>query len=242
MINAFLVAIFKIPENHCYSVPKKNDFRQFSLFTSYFRERFPIHPFLIEMAGTLKLPKMKKKLPARKKRTSRSVKAGITFPVGRIQRKLKAGKYTPRVGLGASVYMAAVLEYLVAEVMELAGNAAQDNKKVRIVPRHIQLAVRCDTELNELLDKVTIAQGGVLPFIADALLPKSKIHAKPKPQAAPSAVIAAPESPVSPDSSASVESPASTGSRGSTGSPADAETKPLSSGSADSDESTASYD
>ena len=46
--------------------------------------------------------------------------------------------------------MAAVLEYMVAELMELAGNAAKDNKKARIVPRHIQLAVRNDDELNQM--------------------------------------------------------------------------------------------
>lgn len=54
----------------------------------------------------------------------------------------------------------------------MAGNAARDNKKTRIIPRHLQLAVRNDEELNRLLNAVTIAQGGVLPNINSLLLPK----------------------------------------------------------------------
>nr|XP_043606002.1 histone H2AX-like [Erigeron canadensis] len=112
------------------------------------------------------------------KSVSRSSKAGLQFPVGRIARFLKAGKYAERVGAGAPVYLSAVLEYLAAEVLELAGNAARDNKKSRIVPRHIQLAVRNDEELSKLLGSVTIANGGVLPNINSVLLPKT--HGKDK--------------------------------------------------------------
>lgn len=111
-----------------------------------------------------------------KKAQSRSSKAGLQFPVGRIGRFLKAGKYASRIGAGAPVYLAAVLEYLTAEVLELAGNAARDNKKARIVPRHIQLAVRNDEELNKLLGEVTIASGGVLPNIHAVLLPKKVVN------------------------------------------------------------------
>jgi histone H2A len=71
------------------------------------------------------------------------------------------------------VYLAAILEYLTAEIIELAGNAARDNKKTRIIPRHIMLAVRNDEELNKLFGNITIAQGGVLPNIHSVLVPKS---------------------------------------------------------------------
>lgn len=56
--------------------------------------------------------------------------------------------------------------------MELAGNAARDNKKSRIIPRHVLLAIRNDEELGKLLSGVTIAHGGVLPNINPVLLPK----------------------------------------------------------------------
>jgi histone H2A len=110
---------------------------------------------------------------AGKKSTSKSAKAGLQFPVARIGRFLKKGKFATRVGAGAPVYLAAILEYLTAEILELAGNAARDNKKTRIVPRHIQLAVRNDEELNKLFGGVTIASGGVLPNIHSVLIPKS---------------------------------------------------------------------
>ncbi|XP_018424515.1 PREDICTED: histone H2A, sperm-like [Nanorana parkeri] len=105
-------------------------------------------------------------------KSSKSAKAGLQFPVGRIHRFLKKGHYAERIGSGAGIYLAAILEYLCAEVLELSGNAARDNKKSRILPRHIQLAVRNDEELAKLFDGVTIADGGVLPNIQAVLLPK----------------------------------------------------------------------
>ena len=109
---------------------------------------------------------------AKAKAKTRSFRAGLQFPVGRVHRYLRKGNYADRIGSGAPVYLAAVLEYLSAEILELAGNAARDNKKSRIIPRHIQLAVRNDEELNKLMSGATIAAGGVLPNIHSVLLPK----------------------------------------------------------------------
>ncbi|XP_044441622.1 histone H2A, sperm [Triticum aestivum] len=136
-----------------------------------------------------------------RKRMSLSFKAWLRFPVSRVGRYLKQGRYARRVAPQAAVYLTAVLEYLVAgavagksgrsarafglgpslrrlgasqarPVLELSGNAAKANKKKLITPRHLMLAIRNDGELSSLLAGVTIAHGGVVPNINPALLPK----------------------------------------------------------------------
>ncbi|KAJ8865521.1 hypothetical protein PR048_033744 [Dryococelus australis] len=98
------------------------------------------------------------------KSKSRSSRAGLQFPVGRIHRLLRKGNYAERVGAGAPVYLAACSNW--------RGMQPVITKKTRIIPRHLQLAIRNDEELNKLLSGVTIAQGGVLPNIQAVLLPK----------------------------------------------------------------------
>merc|ERR1711920_1075129 len=125
------------------------------------------------------------------KTMSRSARAGVQFPVGRVHRFLK--KYSTnnmRIGGTAGVYVAAVMEYLSAEVLELAGNVAKDLKTKRVTPRHLQLAIRGDEELDALI-KATIAGGGVVPHIDKSLLTtksKSKRGADGEDGAAPASV------------------------------------------------------
>nr|CCC91404.1 putative histone H2A [Trypanosoma congolense IL3000] len=113
---------------------------------------------------------------ASKGSSSRSAKAGLIFPVGRIGSLLRRGQYARRVGASGAVYMAAVLEYLTAELLELSVKAAaqQTKKTKRLTPRTVTLAVRHDDDLGALLRNVTITHGGVMPSLNKALAKKQK--------------------------------------------------------------------
>ncbi|MDP3411551.1 hypothetical protein [Bosea sp. (in: a-proteobacteria)] len=126
----------------------------------------------------------KKRAAASKKGGSQAKKAGLLFPVGRIGSQLRRGQYARRVGASAAVYLAAVLEYLTAELLELtvkaANSAAASGKKsskktvTRLNPRILTLAVRHDEDLGALLQNVTLSRGGVLPVVHKALNKQQK--------------------------------------------------------------------
>ncbi|KAL7398997.1 hypothetical protein ABVT39_018280 [Epinephelus coioides] len=86
----------------------------------------------------------------RAKPKTRSSRAGLQFPVGRVHRLLCKGNYE-------CVRLVAVLDYLTTEILKLAGSAVRDNKKTCIIPHHLQ-AVRNDEELNKRLASITIVK------------------------------------------------------------------------------------
>ena len=114
----------------------------------------------------------KGKVGARKKPISGSKKAGVIFPVGRTSRLLKEGRYADRIGQSGPIFLAGVLEYLASEILEISGDICAEHNKKTIQPRHIQLAVRNDDELNKMMAVAQISQGGVLPNVSDILFPK----------------------------------------------------------------------
>lgn len=125
---------------------------------------------------------MEKKTTPAKSGLSKTRRAGLVFSVLVILRKLRGlRKFKRQVKPDAAVYLASVIEYLTAEILELASLQAKEGHRHFITPRHLQLAVRSDDELDKLFQNVTIAEGGVIPFILPVLLPKpsgrrSSIH------------------------------------------------------------------
>ena len=95
-----------------------------------------------------------------RKRKSRSRRAGLLFPVGRIHRLCRKGPWVgSRISAGAPVYLAAVMEYLTAELLEQAGLVARYGSSDRISPRHIRKAVKTDEELDKLCEGVVMIGG-----------------------------------------------------------------------------------
>jgi histone H2A len=105
-----------------------------------------------------------------------SERAGLVFCVQRSVRQLwqQTGAHGegPRDSmLRAAVFLTAVKEYMCAELLELAGNAARDNRKANVIPRHICLAIKNDQELSKQFSDVAIFGGGRLPVSAARLPP-----------------------------------------------------------------------
>ena len=94
-----------------------------------------------------------------KKSTSRSAKAGLTLSVSRVHRDIKEAGVIERIGMGAPVFMAAVLQYVVSEVITLAAENTTEAKRKRIMPEDISLAIRADPELNKLMEGFRIFSG-----------------------------------------------------------------------------------
>jgi len=98
----------------------------------------------------------------KKNGTSRALRSGLKFPVTRTEKLMMSLTCAERKSDSAAVYLAAVVEYTVAEVLELAGNSARDMKRTRIIPRNIKIAIAGDEELGKMF-KDTLLSGGVLP-------------------------------------------------------------------------------
>lgn len=94
--------------------------------------------------------------------TTREKRAGVIFRIPRCSRALRHLNNYKRISDKTPVYLAAVLEHVTSRVLRQAGEQATSNKKSRIKPRHLLLAIHGDDDLRTLYHRV-ILSGGVVP-------------------------------------------------------------------------------
>ena len=113
------------------------------------------------------------------KRVSVHQKSGLIFPVTRIRGLIRKGRYADKISPKCAIGVAAVLEYLTAEIIEMSGDNCFDGEhnviSTTVRPRHISLAIKGDEEMNRALGPdVIIPMGGVIPFIHEELENKKR--------------------------------------------------------------------
>ncbi|XP_004645969.1 histone H2A-beta, sperm-like [Octodon degus] len=93
----------------------------------------------------------RKSLKPKKKAVSRSSRAELQFPVSRVERYLREGGYAQRLSSTTPVFLAGVLEFLTANVLDQAGKEAQDKHKKRIAPQHLEAVIQSIQQFHPLL-------------------------------------------------------------------------------------------
>ncbi|XP_025721788.2 histone H2A-Bbd type 1-like [Callorhinus ursinus] len=94
---------------------------------------------------------------------SRSARAELQFPVSRVDRLLREGHYAQRLSSSTPVFLTGILEYLTAKILELAGQEARNNHKMRITPEHVQKALGNNEHLSRLFEDNTYSQVEAVP-------------------------------------------------------------------------------
>ncbi|XP_058568554.1 histone H2A-Bbd type 1-like [Neofelis nebulosa] len=101
----------------------------------------------------------------RRHAVSRSRRAELQFPVSRVERLLRERRYAPRLNSSTPVFLTAILEYLTANILELAGKEALDGHKMRITSEHVQRALGSNQHLRGLLEDNTSPRVDGLPRV-----------------------------------------------------------------------------
>ena len=112
--------------------------------------------------------------PARAKAVSTATRADLLFAVPRVTKLMRRDRLAGTVGRSSGLVMAAVMEYLTSEVLELAGNLCQEGRRHRIKPRDLMLAIANDEELSKVVSGAIFHESGVAPHVEPALLPQKK--------------------------------------------------------------------
>ena len=109
------------------------------------------------------------------KGSSRQTKAGIIFPPSVVEKFLrKFDTSLIMVTHGAPIFLAAVLEYICLEIIELSALLAKEEKRIRITVSDLESSIKSDAELSKLVlnNNIKFLGGSVEQYIHPNLITK----------------------------------------------------------------------
>lgn len=98
-------------------------------------------------------------------------RAGLVFPPSRIEKLIRLYSVQTRVSASAPVYLAGAIEYIIAEILEMAGNVTTEKKRQRIKLSDVSTAINGDEELSKLFRDIKLTsdrrahhEGPIFPY------------------------------------------------------------------------------
>lgn len=118
---------------------------------------------------------------AKKAPVSKSTRLGLTLPIARIEKTMRASRIAGRrVGGTASTYATAALENVIDTIVKAAIDEAQTQNGKQLLPRHIQLAVSHNDELAKLFVGVSMVASDPLPDVIGYICTKEQMEKRQK--------------------------------------------------------------
>lgn len=105
---------------------------------------------------------------------SKGARAGLTFAVSRVEKKLRQGRISKAIGTQASVFLTGAVERVVEELLAKADEQAAERKSKRLTDVHIVAAARANPDLARVFQGFCFASDADVPKAIDRILPDNE--------------------------------------------------------------------
>jgi len=119
----------------------------------------------------------------KKAAVSKSARAGLTFAVSRVDKKLRHARIAKQIFGASSVFLTGVVEHVIADVLKKADEQAAARKSKRVTDQHIIAAARSDPDLARAFQGFCFASDVEVPKAMDRILPHAEQAARKAKQA-----------------------------------------------------------
>jgi histone H2A len=114
--------------------------------------------------------------PAKKEIQSKASRAGLTFAVSRVEKKIRQSRLAKRVGVESYIYLTGVVEAVVHDLLSKADAhaAGLEPPAKRMTNQHVLAAARSDPDLARLFSGFCFTSSSNVPKAVDHILDKEQ--------------------------------------------------------------------